>query len=340
MTTTLKRTLLALFLLFFLIAIPAGLTFYLYPLWVSDLTIRLHLRQQHVLSEYIDLNGYTGLEEPKTGVPYKIHYFEAYPPRIHGKLLAPDYPLILIHGLGSRVEDWSPMIPTLAARGFHVYALDLLGFGRSSHPDVDYSINLQVKTVTAFMQAVGVQKADVAGWSMGGWVALKLTADDPSRVNRLVLYDSAGIYFPPTFDASLFTPVNATGLTQLTTMLSPHPRPMPAFVQRAAIRKLRANAWVIERSVTSMTAGRDLLDFQLHRIRVPTLIVWGTQDVLIPPTSGEVMHRDIPNSSLLLVEGCGHLAPAECSRPILRATTRFLRADPPLPPYTQTVPGR
>jgi pimeloyl-ACP methyl ester carboxylesterase len=334
-----KRITLALIAFLLLTAAGAGLVFYLNPLWVNDLNVRLHLRREHVLSRYVDLDGFTGLQDAKTGLPYKIHYFEAYPPRIHGKLLAPDYPIVLIHGLGARAEDWSALIPSLAAHGFHVYALDLLGYGRSSRPDVDYSIDLQVRTVTAFMQAVHLPRADVAGWSMGGWVALKLAAEDPARVNRLVLYDSAGLYFPPSFDPALFTPSNSAGLEQLMAMLSPHPARLPRFVQRAALRKLQANAWIIQRSLASMTSGHDLLDFRLHRITAPTLIAWGKQDTLIPVTSAQVMHRDIPGSSLLLIDGCGHLAPAECTRPILRGTLRFLLADPPQQPYERTVPG-
>ncbi len=317
-----------------LCALAAALTFYFNPLWVSDLSIRLHLRDQHVLTEYIDLPA------TPSAPAYKIHYFEAFPPRIQGKLLAPDYPLLLIHGLGSRAEDWSPLIPTLASRGFHVYALDLLGYGRSSRPpDADYSIALQEQTVLRFLQAVHLDHADIAGWSMGGWIALRLAADHPTLVDRLVVYDAAGVYFPPTFEASLFTPTDSAGLSTLTHILSPHPQPLPPFVQRAAIRKLRANAWIINRSVASMTSGRDLLDFHLHKIKSPTLIVWGAQDTLIPPSVAETLHRTIRNSSLILVEGCGHLAPAECAHPVLRSTIRFLRASPPLPPITQQVPN-
>ena len=310
-----------------LCAALAAAVFYTNPLWVSDQTIRFHLWRQHVRSEYVQVDG------------YRIHYFEAVPPRLPIPNPPPEIPLVLIHGLGSRAEDWSALIPTLAAQGFHVYALDLLGFGRSPRPNVDYSISLQEKTVVDFMQALHLDHADVGGWSMGGWVALKLTADHPSLVTRLVLFDAAGIYFPPTFDAGLFTPSDAPGLIKLSSMLSPAPRPLPPFVQRAAIRKLRANAWVIDRSVASMTAGHDLMDFRLHHIHVPTLIVWGRQDVLIPVSVAETMHRAIPDSALLLVDGCGHLAPAECSRPVLRGTVQFLRAEPPPRGGEQTVPG-
>jgi pimeloyl-ACP methyl ester carboxylesterase len=231
------------------------------------------------------------------------------------------------------------MIPALAAAGFHVYVPDLLGFGRSPQPDVDYSISLQEHTVLEFMDAVGAEDADVGGWSMGGWVALKLTLDQPEMVDRLVVFDTAGIYFPPTFDASLFTPSDAAGLSRLQAMLTPAPKPIPGFAARAAVRRLQSNGWVIRRSVDSMEGGKDLLDFRVGGIAKPTLIVWGVQDTLISPTVGETLHHLIPGSSMLMVAGCGHLAPGECAKPILNETIQFLKAEPPVRGGEKTVDG-
>jgi len=293
-----------------LILVAGGLTFYFQPLQVNDAVIRYHLWRSHVHSRYVQVDG------------YDLHYFDA-PPTVH---TSPEVPLLLIHGLGSRSEDWSPMIPTLAAQGFHVYAPDLLGYGRSPSPDVDYSISLQERTVVDFLNAVHIAHADVGGWSMGGWIALKLTLDHPDRVDRLIVYDSAGVYFPPTFDASLFVPVDDAGLTRLATQLSPIAKPLPAFVARAAIARLARMERPIRRSVTSMELGHDLLDFQLYRIDKPTLIVWGAEDHLIPVAVGLEIHRDIPDSSLLVIPNCGHLAPGECAAPVLKGTIDFLKA--------------
>jgi pimeloyl-ACP methyl ester carboxylesterase len=223
------------------------------------------------------------------------------------------------------------MIPALATKGFHVYVPDLLGYGRSPKPaDADYSIALQVKTVADFMQAVHVPRADVGGWSMGGWVAMKLAIDHPEMVDRLVIYDSAGIYFPATFGPELFTPTDAAGVKKLISMLTPKPRELPGFVAESTVRRLQANAWVVRRSVSSMKNGRDLLDFQLYRITQPMLIVWGSEDVLIPLASGEAIHAGVKQSVLEVVPGCGHLAPLECAKPVTDGTVEFLRAEPPM----------
>jgi pimeloyl-ACP methyl ester carboxylesterase len=296
--------------LFLLICAAAGVIVYCFPLQLADRMVRFHLWRDHVQSEYVEAGG------------YRMHFFEA------GE--AGGTPLLLVHGLGARGEDWAPMIPALAAKSFHVYVPDLLGYGRSAHPDVSYSISMEEAAVVQFMQAVHLAHADVGGWSMGGWVTLKLALDHPEMVDRLVVYDSAGIYFPATFDPELFTPADVAGVRRLAAMLTPKPREMPDFVAKAALRKLQGNAWVIRRSMRSMTDGHDLLDFRLNNMQVPTLIVWGAQDALIPLSTGETMHQDIPHSVLNVMEGCGHLTPAVCSKPTVRSTVDFLRAQPPM----------
>jgi pimeloyl-ACP methyl ester carboxylesterase len=306
-----------------LVLVAAGLIFYRYPLWVADQQIRFHLWRAGVKSEYVEAGG------------YRLHYFEALPGNGGGGPA-----LVLVHGLGARGEDWSAMIPALAAQGFHVYVPDLLGYGRSPKPDVDYSISLEEQTVAQFMQAVHVPRADVGGWSMGGWVVMKLALDHPEMVDRLVIYDSAGVYFPATWEPELFTPADVIGVKKLIAMLTPKPGPLPNFAAEAALRKLEKNAWVIRRSMRAMTNGRDLLDFRLYKISQPMLIVWGAQDDLIPLSAGEAIHKSVPQSVLNIVEGCGHLAPAECPQPVIEGTVDFLKAEPAMRGGERTFPAR
>jgi pimeloyl-ACP methyl ester carboxylesterase len=291
----------------------AGAVFYFNPLWVADQQIRLRLWREGVHSEYAMVDG------------YRIHYFEALPPK--GSV---EKPLVLVHGLGARGEDWGAMLPALAAAGFHVYAPDLLGYGRSPRPDVSYSIAMEETVVVQFMQTMHVARADVGGWSMGGWISMKLALDHPEMVDRLMVYDSAGVYFPATWQPDLFTPSDTAGVRKLMTMLSPKPIAIPEFAAKAAVRKLQENAWVIDRSTASMLSGRDLLDFKLQNIRQPMLIVWGAEDALIPLAAGETMHRSVPQSVLAVVGGCGHLAPAECSKPVIESSVEFLKSEPPM----------
>jgi pimeloyl-ACP methyl ester carboxylesterase len=294
-----------------LLVLLGGLVLYLQPLWVSDQAIRFSLWRNHAESKYVEAGG------------YRLHYYE-----VHPQDGSAGTPLLLIHGLGGRGEDWEPLMTQLAKKGFHVYAPDLPGYGRSPRPDVSYSISLEEAAVVDFMQAIHLSRADVGGWSMGGWVAMKLTLDHPELVNRLVIYDSAGVYFNSTETAEVFTPSDTAGVRRLMALLSPKPAPLPEFIARAAMRKLQGNAWVIRRSVAAMLGGKDLLDFKLQGISRPTLVVWGGHDALIPVEAGDQIHQGINGSSMVVVEGCGHLAPTECWKPVLASTVDFLRAQP------------
>jgi pimeloyl-ACP methyl ester carboxylesterase len=94
------------------------------------------------------------------------------------------------------------------------------------------------------------------------------------------------------------------------------------------LRKLQGNRWVIRRSLGEMLVGKDLMDFRLHGIQQPTLVVWGDKDAVIPLDAGRRIHEAIPGSRLDVVEGCGHLLPAECSKAALDGTEEFLKAEP------------
>jgi pimeloyl-ACP methyl ester carboxylesterase len=308
-------------LLFVLLCIVAGI-FYYNPLWVHEEQIRYQLWREGVHSNNVVVDG------------HHIHYFDAAPP--DG---SPGTPLVLIHGLGDRAEAWAPQIPTLTAAGFHVYAPDLLGYGRSDKPNITYSIPVEVSTITDFMHAVGLQRADVAGWSMGGWIAAELTLDHPALVERLILEDSAGIHFDAKFPRTLFTPTDEAGLSQLMQMLSPRPQALPHFVARATLRKFARMSRVVQSSMESMASGTDLLDNRLGAIQQPTLIIWGDEDRLLPISTGLQMHQAIPNSVFATITGCGHLAPKECAHPVLDATIQFLKANPPMLRGEETFPG-
>jgi pimeloyl-ACP methyl ester carboxylesterase len=107
---------------------------------------------------------------------------------------------------------------------------------------------------------------------------------------------------------------------------------------RDFLRRLREEDWVIQRTVANMITGREFLDGKLGNVTMPVLIVWGKQDVLTPTSIAEAMHREMPQSVLVLLDGCGHIAPIECHNRVLKEMQRFLSANPPLPAGMHEVP--
>jgi len=255
----------------------------------------------------------------------RVHYYEA-----ESSVPGGGIPLVLVHGLADRDESWAPMLKRLKRAGFHVYAPDLLGYGRSPKPEgSDYSIVTEEAFVVDFIQALGLQKPDVGGASMGGWVVLKLALDHPEMLNRVVVYDAAGIRFDGAAGtANIFHPTEPADVNKLLAMLEPEAKPLRPFVARDALRTLQEMQPVVDKGMASMQTGKDLLDGRLQGLTVPLLIVWGNLDRLIPVSAGYAMHGMAPNSELDIVQGCGHLAMKTCSARVAAATADFLKANP------------
>jgi pimeloyl-ACP methyl ester carboxylesterase len=289
-----------------LIAALAGAGFFLRP--VSYFNEMMYAR------EYFD-----GIENHSVEVAgHRMHYVVAGP--ITGR------PVVLIHGLGGRAEDWLNLTPYLVRVGFRVYMPDLIGYGRSEKPaDFSYSVRDEAEQVVGFLDAVGLKRVDLGGWSMGGGIAQHVAFKHADRVRRLMLFDSVGVFQMPTWNVQLFTPRSADELNQLDVLLMPHPPVIPAFVARDIVRVSDDRAWVIHRAVDSMLTGQDATDAMLPEMRMPVLLVWGALDQITPVELGERMHRLVPQSQLDLVEGCGHLAAGQCADRVGPRVADFLR---------------
>jgi pimeloyl-ACP methyl ester carboxylesterase len=290
--------------------LAAALVIWLRPLAVLETLTHARLAYSGFHNEYTTIRG------------HRIHYYEG------GS--SSGAPVVLLHGLGSRAEDWANLMPQLKQAGFHVYAIDLLGYGRSARPaNATYSIPEEAQYVEAFLAQHELQKVNLAGWSMGGWVAMRVALDVPQRIGRLVLCDTAGIRFQPDFTPSDLAPTTIPAVQRLYRLLMPQPEHVPDFLARDMIRRFKRLSWVVDRSARSMFTGADLLDGKLGELKMPTLIVWGKQDHMTPLATGIVMHQQIQQSVLEIYDGCGHLAPGQCAARIGPRLIDFFDGKPP-----------
>jgi pimeloyl-ACP methyl ester carboxylesterase len=297
----------------------AALLVWLRPLAVLEMLTRARL-------------AYSGFHNESTTIRgNRIHYYEG------GS--GSGVPVVLVHGLGSRAEDWANLMPQLKQAGFHVYAIDLLGYGGSARPaNAAYSIPEEAQYVEEFMTQRGLQNVNLVGWSMGGWVAMRVALDAPRRIRKLVLCDAAGIRFQPDFTPEDLEPATLPAVRRLYRLLMPQPAEVPDFLARDMVRRFKRLNWVVDRSARSMFTGADLLDSKLGELKMPTLIIWGKQDHLIPLATGIAMHQQIPQSVLEIYDGCGHLAPGQCAVRIGPRLIDFLDGKAPQTKQTTEVP--
>ncbi len=271
-------------------------------------------------------NGFTELKLLFSGAESKTLIITGY--RIHYYALGQKIgqPVVLVHGLGGRSEDWRNLAPYLARAGYRVYLPDLPGYGRSEKPaNFSYSVTDEAAIVVGFFDAFGLKQVDLGGWSMGGWVVQRVAATRPDRVEKLMLFDSAGLNAKPAWNTALFTPTSPDELAQLDVLLMPDPPKVPGFVARDILRRSSRNAWVIHRALDSMLTGRDVTDALLPAMKMPVLLVWGSEDHITPASLGQKMHSLVPQSQLDVIQGCGHLAPSQCTAQIGPEVVNFVK---------------
>jgi pimeloyl-ACP methyl ester carboxylesterase len=288
------------------VALVAGIGFWLRPVsYFSE-------------SKYIQ-EWFAGVENHSVQVAgYRLHYEVQGP--VDGQAV------VLVHGLGGSAEDWRALAPYFVKAGFRVYIPDLIGYGRSEKPaGFSYSVRDEAEIVAGFFDAVGLKQVNLGGWSMGGAVVQHVAFRHPERVRRLMLFDAVGIHELPTWNVRLFTPTTPAELDQLEALLMPNPPSVPGFIARDIVRVSNERAWVIHRAVDSMATAKDATDAMLPQMQMPVLLVWGAEDRIIPLSQGETMHRLLPRSQLLVVPGCGHLAPRQCTSQIGPQAVEFVK---------------
>jgi len=248
---------------------------------------------------------------------HKLAYYEA------GKGSA----VILIHGLGADSRHWAANIGPLS-QNFRVITLDQIGYGQSDKPLMRYTVENFSDYLHGFLQAVKISKASLVGNSLGGWVALDFTLRHPQRVEKLVLVDAAGLRPSaalkwPEGGPKALSLVNTHWFFDLmeankewaTTDLGPN-----GFERHVQ----NGDSYTVASSVAEMITGREFEDKKLGKVHVPTLIIWGRDDLLIPLAMGESLNKGIKGSQLRVIEGTGHIPMVGKPAEFNEAVAKFL----------------
>jgi pimeloyl-ACP methyl ester carboxylesterase len=259
--------------------------------------------------------------------------------------------IVLVHGLGANLTHYEYVAPALVAAGHRVCGLDMPGFGHSGKPHREYSIRWLAGAVTALMDHLGIARATLVGHSLGGLVVADAALHDTSRVERLALISSAGLFQMPLPFQWVARTIMRPGL-------------VAAALERNARRLLEKRVFeerndkverFIEQALTRpdphfvrdlarvmWSLRKDLVTYHLfdevERLTMPTLVIYGGRDRLLPTKSVPTWAGKLPVGELEVIERCGHMPIIEKPEQVVARMTSWLaRTAEPMPYVTTAV---
>ena len=237
-------------------------------------------------------------------------------------------PLVLIHGTAASLHTWQGWVGGLHGRK-RVITFDLPGFGLTGpftggYPRDDYRADTLARFTLDFLDALHVQRFAIGGNSLGGEVAWRVAARAPERVDRLILVDATAYAFVPEHIPVGFQVARIPVFNRVSEFLTPR-TVVEESVKDVYGDPSRVTGALVDRYFEMMTreGNRRALNLRLRQIdsdlaperirtlKLPTLILWGAKDRLVPPANAEHFHQDIAGSQLVVLPGLGHVPQEE-----------------------------
>ena len=233
--------------------------------------------------------------------------------------------LLLLHGAGGNA-GWMPYHQALAQQ-YTVYAPSHPGYDRSERPAWISTMTDMAHFYRQCIAALGVAPVHVMGFSMGGWLAAELAAMCPPYVQSLTLVGAAGLK-PEVGEIAEMLMVSADVSQKLRFYAPARVPDYEALMHRELTPEEQEMQWR-NREMTSRLCWKPYfhnpkLPGYLHGLTIPTLIVWGQQDAIIPVNCAELYKQAMPHATLLVIERCGHSPGLEKPPEFLQAVRTFL----------------
>lgn len=227
--------------------------------------------------------------------------------------------VVLVHGFGGDKDNWAFYAPFLTKR-YRLICPDLPGFGDTSRdPALDYDCSLQTERLHQFIDALGIEKCHMGGNSMGGYIALLFALAYPKRLRSLTLFNNAGVLgtepselqelFEANPDSSPLVPRTPNEMRELLAFVVHKPRFVPQRFLEMLLGDVKPHLPLMDRIFEQLAVEmlETPLNDQVHKVQVPTQIIWGRHDRLIHHTSGQVQHEAIAGSEMVVLDHIGHV---------------------------------
>lgn len=250
-------------------------------------------------------------------------------------------PVLMVHGLGGCWQNWIENLVPLAERGHRAIAIDLPGFGSSPMPPWEISIPAYGRFLDTLAETLDLDGCTLVGNSMGGFISAEAAIRGPEWFERLVLVSSAGISHATMRREPALAGARAAVMANPLLRALDVPSMRRPGLRRAAYKGIIHRPEILRPELltelmgpsigapgylpaVSALAGYDLLD-RLERIRVPTLVIWGRDDLFVPASDAAGFMERIPDAELVVFDECGHMPMAERPVRFNRVLDRFAR---------------
>jgi pimeloyl-ACP methyl ester carboxylesterase len=258
-------------------------------------------------------------------------------------------PLVLIHGTAASLHTWEGWVAELRGRK-RVITFDLPGFGLTGpfggqYPRDDYHADNLARFTLDFLDALHIPRFAIGGNSLGGEVAWRVATLAPARVDRLILVDATGYAFKPELVPLGFRVTRVPVLNRIGEYLTPRVL-VEQSVRDVYAQPARVTGALVDRYFELLTregnrhalnrrmeiVATDLAPERIGTLKLPTLILWGAKDRLVPPVNARQFHHDIAGSQLVIFPGLAHVPHEEDPRASIVPVRAFLALDAPAAP--------
>jgi pimeloyl-ACP methyl ester carboxylesterase len=256
-------------------------------------------------------------------MPFTDHTLEVDRCKTHYRRAGKGTPVVFLHG-ASGAPVVLPFMEKLATR-YDVIVPDHPGYGLSDEPQWLENIHDVAYFYLDFLQALKLEKAVIIGSSMGGWMAMEMAVRNTSRIGSLVLVSPAGVIAEGAQPADIFLLPQEEMVRKLfhDQKLAEQRLAMPETPE--SIDLGLKNRHTTARLAWEPRLHDPFLSKWLHRIDVPTSIVWGAQDHILPVATAHELKRLIPKAELNVFENCGHLPQVEQMEKFCDVVFRFAK---------------
>ncbi|MEL6192939.1 MAG: alpha/beta hydrolase [Bacteroidota bacterium] len=257
--------------------------------------------------------------------------------QVHYKREGIGFPIVLVHGTGAILQTWDGWTKSLTANGYEVIRMDVQSFGLTGPPnDGDYSMEGYVDFLEKFIEEMAIDSFHLAGNSLGGQIAWEYAVKHQEEIGKLILSAPTGFSLADSKGSLLFTLSKQKNMAMLMKNVG------TSFMVRNTLNdvyfdqeKLTEDMYEKYYAASRRAGNRDAFIYRLNEERVgnvealttlmvPTLLIWGDQDVLVSHTLAEEFLARIPDASLILYENMGHIPMEEIPEKTVADVLAFL----------------